>query len=1372
MGTTVIVPAEITTKAGSDFDIDKLNMYLKSTYLDRNGNIRLVKYLGSEEATKQFFAEEFDKITEQKILKKNELREAAAIRGYGLPDPNGLEEKYSNFLDIILEDVEDPAEFDEKIMNELKDLLDVDVQAVLKNRYVKDMYKRSLENEYFESLEELLTLPEVFERLITPVDDAGLSKQAERLSKLRGEVDVRVNRLLDRNYMTPLRQLYVMAKNWIGIVAVNITSHSQMQKAPTYIDPRRFAKASAIDRKFLGNGTIYLPHNKIDVGEGQLFASLGGRMTADGSNQLISSRLSGYGTATVDVVKDSYLGKIIQSNLLIGTAMFLERIGAGNVGIDFINQPIVVEYVKMLDSKNIRSLFNTTNIELIRSRFGGVGEATVSETPFNINNLENNIETYSKGKLTREQQLEQQQILTEFLKYAKMAEHSYKFTQAINYDTTKFRSGEMFTRKQFRTEKAVEQNIICCVDFVIEDTFIKVQSDILSAYRQAMGAIFKTEQDQFRYITENLVMRPYAEDEYLRDADFEVIANKIKASFLDYIILTKTEVGKEIERLMVNPETSVAARVVEAAKKYPNLEILQRLEPTTSERADGAKSLKLTVNDRTAYGENINTGMMRELRDYNSETNALYYDILKLSLLQGTYSSPISIRNIMPIEDFQAKVTPVINTLASTENLEAFAQGSFQRTNFRDDLIVPVVQPKFFLASEDPIYEQVTLMGDHYADIYQYYSSLFPNIEVLGVKSTQRKILELSEKYNAADIDNMFVKVPRVVTDKKTGEMIDMQTGETITKQDFAIRKQKGDPSLKDFYGYKKVTAIDGTPVTYTNDKGDVIHVYKLVNLYGDSPRTVEHHTDFIPSEINNGTVKIASEIPDGDIIRYYTGKKSLTTEQLITPVTTEDIEVVEEITTPTKVRTTSIFEARTNPLSYTTDQTNSLLDVQNMIDDNKQAYYLLAGYAGTGKTTIAENIAKYSMANGRNVFIMAPTNKAAKVLNDKLKAAGITNIEASTIHRAVYGEPDPTTGEWIPKANIKGSTVIIDESSMISKDVMRDLLDATNNNNIVIFMGDSFQLEPVGEDSGLFTGKVGAVKKKSELKEVKRQSLDSNVLKIATLARTDGKAYIPSESIQNFEISPNKNQFIADFRKSVASGENSVAIVATNIERMTMNQAARMSKFGANRQIIEPSETVISVANSSDIPNSEVFTVAQIDGVPEKQTLVFETPQGDKSYDMYITNFRLENGVSKKMFFFPNLDKPSLYHSEILKAIRNSNPSLFQALDNGFDIIETKRGYKLSPNIVIGTYGYAVTAHKSQGSQWDKVFVNQNYVAPTWNGARWYYTAITRSAKDVVVLPQNVNIKLTPMQIENNISNIAQPDVTLPKEGKDPFTC
>jgi predicted NAD-dependent protein-ADP-ribosyltransferase YbiA (DUF1768 family) len=126
------------------------------------------------------------------------------------------------------------------------------------------------------------------------------------------------------------------------------------------------------------------------------------------------------------------------------------------------------------------------------------------------------------------------------------------------------------------------------------------------------------------------------------------------------------------------------------------------------------------------------------------------------------------------------------------------------------------------------------------------------------------------------------------------------------------------------------------------------------------------------------------------------------------------------------------------------------------------------------------------------------------------------------------------------------------------------------------------------------------------------------------------------------------------------------------------------------------------------------------------------------------------------KVMHFPDLDKPSLYHSQILKAIRDSNPALYSALDNDQDIIVNRKGVaKLSKAITITTYGYAVTAHKSQGSQWEKVFVNQNYNAPTWNAARWYYTAITRAANQVVVLPTENNVKLTPFDMENKLSNI-----------------
>jgi hypothetical protein len=126
------------------------------------------------------------------------------------------------------------------------------------------------------------------------------------------------------------------------------------------------------------------------------------------------------------------------------------------------------------------------------------------------------------------------------------------------------------------------------------------------------------------------------------------------------------------------------------------------------------------------------------------------------------------------------------------------------------------------------------------------------------------------------------------------------------------------------------------------------------------------------------------------------------------------------------------------------------------------------------------------------------------------------------------------------------------------------------------------------------------------------------------------------------------------------------------------------------------------------------------------------------------------------KVMHFPALDRPSLYHSQILTSIRKSAPELFNELRGSGYIQFDKQGKaKLSAEIVISTYGYAVTAHKSQGSQWDKVFVNQNYNAPSWNPARWYYTAITRSAKDLVVLPSANNIRIKNADIESKINSI-----------------
>ena len=918
MGESVVVPSEITTLAGSDFDIDKLNTYLKSIYIDAYGDIRLVKWLGSEEATKDFFRSvykdtiqrDIDKIEEYEYFRSKLVDVLSKLqRIEGATSPESLEstlnpadldffydhlsifkaiidqaaEKNLSAVDYMNKQIEDLATSKEKLTKKI-------LSDSLREDYVKDMYKRALENEYYDSMEELLTLPENFERLISPVDDAGLEKLANRIDSLVNPKGDQVkNKILNRNFMTKLRHYFVTAKRWIGIAATNITSHSLFQKGQIYLNPERFYMLPQQDKKFIGDGSIVLPHNKVKVGDKE-YASLSGTKTADGK-QYISSRLSGYGTAFVDVANKPYIVKLVTSDLAVGTFMFLERIGAGEMTGKFMNQPIIREYLKQLDSQNKKSVFGKTDILAIQSKFVTTNNA-INEARIDISNLENNIVDYYGGvELGIERNAEQHKILAEFLKYAKLAEYNFDLTQAINYDTTRYRSGDTLFKKQVRTDITITRSPFSGIAELLDPDnpkiFIAKQRHFIDLSMEGMGQILKLEQDQFRIPIIDPLLRPYARNKYIGADDFERIANKLKASFLDYIIQTKTGFNSEINRLFVDPKTSVSAQL-EAAKKISSNPILNDLKVISSPRPDGVMSVKLTVNTKgSAYDKDLYIGYMRQLRD-TPRTNALYKDLVKMALLQGTYENGVSIASIIPVEDSSKYVAPIMAPLMYDESLNAFANGGFQRNNWKDNKVFRKFEPKFWLANEDPVDVQVNDFGDIVGDIYQYQSSdYFPNIDKFGL-STDRRILTLSEEYDSFNLSNDYLLVPRVVT-TKFGERVDMKTGLSITNYSYVERKKQGDMSLKNVYGYKKVYYDDGTPVTYqtTTYRGEVInkHVYKLINLYGDGRLVSEYYTDSRKSVLNNGTEKIENEISD-DELRTYFG--ALSTQN---PVSSQSIE-------------------------------------------------------------------------------------------------------------------------------------------------------------------------------------------------------------------------------------------------------------------------------------------------------------------------------------------------------------------------------------------------------------------------------------------------------------------------------------------------
>lgn len=898
MGDTVIVPTELVTKSGSDFDIDKLNTYLRNVYVDATGNLRLVKYKGSEEATKQFFTKVYEDTIQTEIDRIDQFEEfrdrmftvlldLEDLSDFSSESVNAaLDEQDVDFfydhLNLFKEIVKQAADANlpasEYIAQQVEKLADKKTKLTkkifnekLKNEFVEDMYKRSLENEYYDSFEELLTLPENFNRLISPVGDGGLKEIATEIEDLLGEKEADVkNKIINPNYMTTLRHAFITAKAWVGIGAVNITNHSLSQKVTVYLDPEKIKNASEFDQKFLGDGTILLPHNKVTV-NGKEYISMSGVLDAD-SKMYISDGLSGYITSFVDVAKDPYIMKVIRSGKAVGTFMVMQRIGVPiRTAALFMNQPIIRKYLELVEGTGSRGLFGRQNMSTIMDRFPirDADNVEVADT-IDVNALAENITEFAKnGKFTSlKKNAEQQLIFQQFLRLAKMADYNFKFTQAINYDTSKFKSSDALSKKVMKTDLATENNIFTSPEEVLKNSHIGQQKKILGLSVDATGAIFVLDQDRFRAITDK-ILDQYKQREFISEDDYDRISNKVRASFLDYVIQTRTGLNASIKPLLIDANTSVATRLAEAKTLYANeLPILRQLDVRFN-RENGIHTVMLMANVKDAASENMYIGMMRELRN-KPETNQLYKDLVTLSILQGTYQTGVSIKNIIPIEDYSAIVAPVIAGLRVTEDMDAFADGMFQRNNWDDSMVFYPLNKVFFKTlSKTPSYEDIA--GE---PVFEYYSpAVFPNVDALKIKGIDRKILYLDENYdNEAITSGDYVKIKRVAANKNGGELVDVVKGVGLSKKAYAIMKKAGNPIITQVLGYQKVK-YPGTDIPVTvgvkNYKGEIEtkYVYKLINLYGEGAFGSEYYTDFKPSVVNNNTVTIKNEIPDADII-------------------------------------------------------------------------------------------------------------------------------------------------------------------------------------------------------------------------------------------------------------------------------------------------------------------------------------------------------------------------------------------------------------------------------------------------------------------------------------------------------------------------
>lgn len=463
-------------------------------------------------------------------------------------------------------------------------------------------------------------------------------------------------------------------------------------------------------------------------------------------------------------------------------------------------------------------------------------------------------------------------------------------------------------------------------------------------------------------------------------------------------------------------------------------------------------------------------------------------------------------------------------------------------------------------------------------------------------------------------------------------------------------------------------------------------------------------------------------------------------------------------------IRDTIIYNNLCKNLGYTPtdDQLEALKKIASYIcEDKNDIIFLLTGYAGTGKTSVISSIVRTLDSLRMKSVLLAPTGRAAKVL------ASYTGKQAFTIHKRIYRQKSSKDGmgSFILDRNFsRDAYFIVDESSMISNiaaessifgsgKLLDDLVEYVYSGTDckLILVGDNAQLPPVGSilSPALDTTelqKFGFGLIASELRQVVRQSESSGVLMNATRVRLqlmERNLDHPSIDCTTYRdmFRINGEELIEVLSDSYGSCglEGTIIVVNSNKQANRYNQGIRNSIFFREEEIC-PGDIVMVVKNNYNIVEEDSEGpdfIANGDIAEVKRIRKYEERYGFRFADMTLWfpdyNFEID---SKVMIDVLHIDSPSLP--------ADKNSELFHSVLEDYQDIKTRRkqydAVKSDKyfNALQIKFAYAVTCHKAQGGQWERVFIDQgmfNRNEITIDYLRWFYTALTRSTDRVYLV-------------------------------------
>jgi exodeoxyribonuclease-5 len=411
--------------------------------------------------------------------------------------------------------------------------------------------------------------------------------------------------------------------------------------------------------------------------------------------------------------------------------------------------------------------------------------------------------------------------------------------------------------------------------------------------------------------------------------------------------------------------------------------------------------------------------------------------------------------------------------------------------------------------------------------------------------------------------------------------------------------------------------------------------------------------------------------------------------------------------------------------LDFTSEQENAIRNIRRDLDAGK-SFITLGGFAGTGKTTVLTELRRHLRPTARVAFASF-TGKSASVLRDKVISADAYkkgNDYIGTIHGLMYRpiiikKFSESKKEWIDTVRFKRQDsidydiLLIDEASMVGSKIFNDM----NEYGVqIVACGDSFQLPPVADKNG----EPILDNPDYLLEEVHRTAQDSSLVKLAHAIRT--KQYLPIEPHRDDQI-----QIVSYFNGGREILENleydseTVSLCFTNSVRQSINHGYRHKKNFKSDIILYPYEQIVCLTNNQTLGmmNGERFSVEFLSPPFDQETISVTVERQDGNYqEAFVHNTIKKFGK-----------KNAVYKKDAWKNRKKKNLP------------------EVDPMVIDADYGYAMTVHKAQGSEFKNVVLVDSAIYKGISNSkgnddylRWLYTGVTRSSDQLTIITNYPN--------------------------------